>query len=440
MEVKFPTFVTLHNPRLCVFHAICSTGIIGFAVYQFFMGRAYEIAKDPTGAVNICAQLCQRDFRDEKDFERHALTLREDMICYPHGQDPPPLNFKGFKGQCEGVCGPKVSWPCIPHGEHVQYSPSDVFVTTMVKETIVQNRTGAVTDGSECQPGYKLNTDKGICEHVHSYFVKGFTDQIVAFDHEVRVPRPTSSIFGLRPDLHEQSKVGMATTVMNAAGEAVKVFEPGQRLDMTVRDIFKWAVVDEELTMGSVDAPYTAPIFGVVADDATGLGPTLRTTGARIRVDIWYTNHNGCQRTPDSDELDKPTDVHACITMYLRRSWTTREGQVSQLTDGYTVRREYHGLEFTFYSRGIFKFVDYSRIFKGVTKIAIWAGIPIWVLYFFSVLFLGHLSTMYSRIIHQELSLAGCCVGLAARLMTHSSSFADLADTDEGTGPHHFTG
>jgi hypothetical protein len=97
--------------------------------------------------------------------------------------------------------------------------------------------------------------------------------------------------------------------------------------------------------------------------------------------------------------------------------------------------RKTHGFRVKFRSNGEIPFFDEISIVRRVTMFCILMQIPLFLVRFFVVTFLGTLSKLYSRVMNQELNLAEACKGLAARLISHSGPFIDLMDDQQEVEP-----
>jgi hypothetical protein len=235
----------------------------------------------------------------------------------------------------------------------------------------------------------------------------------------------------------------MQTVLLKRGGGEGKKFPAGQQIEFTVQELIDAAGLDECCTESDekpgpvvMDQGYTRSEGGVFGNTSD---PTPRLTGIVFVFQLDYTNENHCRIDLSHDKVDvskEKGDINAvaCLSVRARRQWTQvrRKSYLLPFADGSRIERTYSGILIDFKVGGTFKFNDVAAIFRGVTSIVIWLGIPIWVLYFFAIFFLGNLSSIYNRVIHQELSLSSACVGLAGRLISHTSAFADVQDFPEG--------
>jgi|Transcript_1197 hypothetical protein len=424
MRVYFPKYVTVNNKPLFLLFWLVWFVTIGIAVYQFIAGKRYEIRKLPEGEVSLCSQFCP------------ASTTA------PTGQTGGTtfgsFAYASFCTAVQGTASAEAE-TCVSAGDAKQYGPSTLFIPTFFEDTKMMNPTYTSADaGCSTSTGYAANSAESgpICRKDAKKWVPGVEQQSIEFSHRYIVQQPTSSIFGDQPDIYGNSLLDTTTVVLDRDGQKQKEFSSGQRISFTVAELLELAGLHEccDTEVGGaldLDASYTRADGGVVT------AKTARETGVSLVIDILYTNEGGCRLDLQHDTISLDGTA-ACMSVRARRQWTraTSRGHGATTSSGWAeyqqFQRQYSGIEISFHIHGAFKFIDASAFFRGMTTILIWMGIPIWIMYFFAILFLGNLSAIYSRVIHQELSLSGACVGLAGRLISHTSAFADVQDFPEG--------
>lgn len=421
MRVYFPQFVTVNNPRLACLYWFAVICIGGYATYQFIAGKRYLIKKLPEGEVSICSHHCR------KSQYPNTMASQSTYCGKTHNFDPP---YKDVK--CAAACSATQGEPCFSQDEAIQYSPSTIFVPTFVQESHyskpMQPRNAFI---NPCSTGYKAMVGDQVCERTNNYFIPNVEDQEISFSHRFNAEKPKSVLFGQSPDAEGDSMSDLATMVYDAKGGKKTEFAAGAPVKLTVGQILDAAGLHEvgEKIGGQVamDAGYSSRSGGVTGT----ISPTPRLTGILITAAIGYSNEGFCQLNLETEQV-KTTGTTACLAFRAKRQWTKALSKNVYSLDRSNMEKTYSGILIDFHIHGSYKFADWSRIFRGITTIVIWLGIPIWVLYYFSLYFLGQLSTIYNRVIHQELSLSTACVGLAARLISHTSAFADVQDQPDG--------
>mmetsp|Transcript_27011 Transcript_27011/g.46879 ORF Transcript_27011/g.46879 Transcript_27011/m.46879 type:complete len:595 (-) Transcript_27011:201-1985(-) len=396
-KVYFPKFVTINNPRLGILYWVVMIITVGIAVYQFVADKRSEIEKLPIGDAQVCGALCQKT---QTQFNTDMAT------CPDEGYKYNPYNPIGCMKGCASAGS---SGPCITAGEANQVEATGVFIPTFVQE----------------------NTYDGTGWFKQYFFVPGVEDQSITFEHGFSVPKPRSSIFGESPDETGDSDDDMETIVLKGDGGEMARFKGGETITFKVKELLESGWIDDigekdNQRSLSLDEEYSFEPEGVTGN------PRLRLTGMTIVFDIFYTNAGGCQLSMKHDWVTTDNKKLGCVIPKISRKWTRKSSTSLISANGDAVSRIYHGIQFEFHVEGSFKFLDAAKVFKGLTTILIWMQIPIWVLYFFSIIFLGQLSAIYNRVIHQEMSLKDAIVGLAARLISHSSAYADVQDQADG--------
>jgi hypothetical protein len=431
MRVYFPKYVTINNAPLFILYWIVSIVTVGIAVYQFLAGKRYEIQKLPEGEVQLCSQFCPA-----------VVPTGSFSYCSSSSNFGGSYNGVNCVATCEdsGTQGTlNGGRECMQASDMIQYSPTGIFIPTFYREEKVKNPTWLA---GSCPYGMSPSYDNKVCKSSGNWFVKGVEQQTIEFSHKYAVAKPTSSIFGEQPDLEGDSLTDTQTVVMNPDGSENSKIAAGSPIRFTVAQLLTLAGLHEccgeEVGQAlNMDESYTRPAGGVNNFGGATL-PTPRLTGVALTMDLIYTNTGKCSMNLNSPSIALD-GTGACLSVRARRQWAQSTSYTyGDLTADATLKeygqfeRTYSGIQINFHIHGEFKFIDGSAFFRGMTTILIWMGIPIWILYFFAIFFLGKLSAIYNRVIHQELSLTGACVGLAGRLISHTSSFADVQDYPEG--------
>lgn len=435
MAVYFPKYVTINNPRLAILYWLLNVCIFAVAFYQFLQKKRYNINKYPNAEVSLCTALCQ--------LSPSALVTMMNAdasrpFCTTNADDVPEF-YADFG--CGQLCSRNTpaGEACLHPNELIMREPSSAFVSTVFSDEVVLHEDRASPDS--CPLGYASDAG-GLCRSFQQRTVPGAEAQRIAFSHSVSVPWPSSMIFGVRPDLRSRSGSpesendnwanGMKT-VLIVDGSVSKEFAPGELVSLSVSELLAAASVndgDEQVSGLDLDALF------VYDEDLRGAALPTRLTGVSLTIDLFYTegNANACINTKPARTLESLAWAGpiCCINIKADRDWTSRE-RANVIDAGGSVRtRVYRGILVKFHAHGLFSIFDASALFRGVTQIIIWMQIPMMIIYWFSINFLGHLSTVYTRVIHQEMSLADACKGLAARLISHSAAFMDMQDLGSG--------
>lgn len=378
MAVYFPKYVTVNNPRLAVLHWCCHVVIFVIAFSQFMWKRQYMMPMQPGGDVTLCTSPCQS-------------PPTEDRICDAQS--------------CAGLCTETDS-PCLHFHEALHLEPQLAFVATSFSD----------------------------CVDCPKHVLPGARHQQIALSHRFRVDSPPGILTGSGTmaadsrDVESEWEQGMATVLFDGGGQILRTFEPGLEIKLAMSELLSAATIEDNAGWGlDLDDLYTREELGIHEQ-------TLRKTGVTLDVNLYYVAGSTAECAITDPEVQLETFLWAgpicCMRVHAKRDWTSMSRALPSREN--STIREYHGIFITFAASGHFEFLAMSAIFRGLTTILIWAQIPLMVIYWFSITFLGHLSTVYSRAMHQSLSLSEACQGLASRLVSHSAAFMDMQDLGSG--------
>lgn len=425
-KVYLPKYVCINNPRLAVLHLTIFGVTMAIALIQFTNNGKYNSSHEVDGQVYVTSFRLQRPLaeiqasakRDEASKHCSAEALANGDNDYEYGGRISISNIS-----CAPVCGPVSSLPCVTPGELVQVSYGrDIFIPTMFREEIVE-------------PG-------GEAQNASHHFVPAVEDSLISFSHQYTVRRSTDTIQDM--ELHESGHSSFSTledaeeelvkTVLMAKdGTIAKSWEPGEAIVLRLRDIIEHSSLIEfsdDVSKLELDTKYTRVDENII-DDVGDSGVTVRVSGVTIYIDIHYTNENSCQLNdgfPPVSIEDNHGKV-ACISAKAIRHWVTRRAE-TVLNDAGSYRvRQYNGVQIEFRPSGTFTYVDSVALSFAITTLLVWAQIPAFIIYYFITTVLGKLSEIYSRVIHQSMSINEAVTGLGARLIGHSSAYLDVAES-----------
>mmetsp|Transcript_1297 Transcript_1297/g.3160 ORF Transcript_1297/g.3160 Transcript_1297/m.3160 type:complete len:932 (+) Transcript_1297:106-2901(+) len=427
--VLFPKYVTINNARLACLYWILFVIMIGFAIFQFVSKQRVFMTMYPSGDVSVNPHATRPgpgwSAAKEADLQKPWCT--------------PQRYGWGFQGDigCLRMCDEAMPGDtCMHRAELAQISPDSIFIPTFLTEEVTTFDEAACTGVRE----------DGLCTDRKHFFVPGTHGIDVGFSHRFRVEPPRSILQTDRLDTGDSSKAedNLRTVVLDFKGEKAMEFEPGSVIRLNVSQLLsvaKLAEYADTLSRPFLDEPYENVQDLVYLDEDSSQGPLLRMTGMTMMLDIQFSNMGRCQLDTESPVYRDESGGHAiaCLSARVYRTWTSKE-RTSMLmpsggnpANGGTLTRRYYGLRVVFtLERGVFLFGDFSQIYDGLTTILIWSQIPIFVLYFFVCTFLGQLSQIYNRVIHQEMSIGEAVAGFSFRMISHSTSFTDIADKRGG--------
>jgi len=434
--VYLPKYVCLNNPRLAIVYHVLFLVTMGTALYQFTAQQRYFGFKEIRGQVSIDALQLRRP---TPQLEEDMATDLKSTVCQPvpqpHNYVTGPFNLTNIS--CAGLCGqPGVAQPCVV--------PNELFFLETGNRIFLPSFFTEHWDG----PGARPDSHR---------FVPGLGAAPIAFTHRYFVEEPSNHLANGIPKFSGASttspgesadsaeilpettwltrKHGPILTVMlNEDGSEERRFQPGEPIIMDVGFILnhtrlveftgKWARLH-------LDDLYRRSNVGIVHIPGTGV--TVRLTGMSLTINLQYSNINRCDLDGRPIYIKKWVGDVCCMTIVGSRNWEVH--QIRSVLKFYpdtgavtTKTREYHGIRVSFTSQGTFAEINAPSMFDGLTMLLIWSQIPMYVVYYFVIIVLGKLSHIYYRVLHQSISIGEACAGMAARLVSYSSSFLDFCD------------
>jgi len=453
LAVYFPKYVSIQNGRLFfTYWTLVAMVVIAIALY-FIMNNRYQILKDPKSKFSLCDIGCRMNasvFDQAIAADSGLCAGQTKEIDYWRDN-----HTRYHPTECVKRCGSGTQFTdftCIDAADLVQIEEQVVFIPTYYKETMITKR--PAVGGCEQAPVYdryaKIRGDR--CVREREFLVPGVPSASVSLFHEFMVaPEITAWTFFLKDktahSLSTESQglgsKGLLSVLIDFDGNQLMEWAPGELITLSVKTLLMAANYDEigQAEALDLDKTYRRPGEGIPKNqDPNGVSglederdATVRLTGATLTVDLHYTDSDYCHHY----ELDKNVKVDhsgpiCCLFVHAERMWTKSDRAAPIGIHGSVQYRQQHGIRVKFRPLGSIKFWDMTLLLNNMTVAFVWLQIPLMVLYFFSIFCLGHLSKVYSRVIHQDVNLVEQCKGLAARLVSHSAAFHALQDTYEG--------
>mmetsp|Transcript_45594 Transcript_45594/g.130074 ORF Transcript_45594/g.130074 Transcript_45594/m.130074 type:complete len:650 (-) Transcript_45594:18-1967(-) len=433
LAVYVPKYVTVQNPKLGLLYTVLTVLCIAFTLYYFFSNDKYILAKFPDIEVALCGVHCLPSAREMDALMQASYA---ESFCNDQGSSF-SRGSEAYSGiSCVGRCGSNfTAGSCVRPDELVQMSSSGFFVTTFFRESFSSKKRGP-----SCPQGLSVaagNAD--ICQRAADYYVAGADRARLIFNHEFSVtPHKNSLDFALKvKDLEGHSgsfnshgwDKSLVSILFAADGTEVARFDQTDAINLTVSDLLGAAYfdgIDDEGAL-TLDTRYMRPERGM-----HGMAP-LRLTGVKLTLDLYTTSLGKCPVYDTFREKVRFIEVESgrpvtCILVHADRNWVTHETSIPVGHGAGLRTRTTSGIRIEFRKLGKFTFLDEQQIMANLTVFFVWIQIPLQMTYWFCVLCLGMLSAIYSRVLHQELSLVDACKGLVARLVCHSAAFMDLQD------------
>lgn len=415
-RVYFPKFVCINNPRLALLYYVVL--IVVFGIFAMRINQAYLGKTEVKAEVYVTTWKLQRPLQeilDAQDADENA----------DHCKTPGHLDYAfadiSFTGiTCAKICSPTSGYPCVTPGELFQVNHGkEIFIPTLFREEVV-DPTGNATS-------------------VTNHFIPAVEGSKVVFSHQYTYRETTKELTklatpqtGHSSDSEADDLALVMTVLLGRDGTEARRWEPGQAIEMTLAEMMTHAGLTEfsdDVSRLDLESRYIRVDEDII-DDLGDTGVAVRVSGASIYVDLEYTNQGSCQR--DTGSTPVPV-VHkgkvACMTIKAIRHWVSRTSTNVIDLSGKSKVRQYNGLQIEFRTAGSFLFVDGKQIVNLITDMLIWYQIPGFLILYFIITVLGHLSTVYHRVIHQSMSIKEAVTGLGTRLVGHSSAYLDIAES-----------
>lgn len=422
LAVYLPKFVCIHNPRVALLYWLFCTLCVILTVYYVISNDKYNILLEPDVKVTMCGTPCMPTL--------DTLDAVMGPMGKPYCQNN-PLTYSAngvtyTNITCAGRCGQMPSpASCIFPYEAAKIQGDEVFIPTFYHETFY--------DGADTR--------------VNDYFVPGAEQASIVFNHEFYViPYANSLSFAKKPTpLKGHSSAftsqgwdeGLLTVLFNQDGSERRRWAPTNPVNVSLHELLQSSYYDGVDTSGplGLDSNYARPDVGIPLGGSQD-GPPLRLTGAVVSVDLFTTDRGVCPFSDTFRKTKKQFKVKwvgpvSCLSVHTERIWTSTTENIPT-GPGSSRQRDTFGIRVRFRKTGIFSFFDEQAFINNLTVFFVWIQIPLVMTYWFCITAMGHLSYVYSRVIHQELCLSDAFQGLSARLLSHSAAFMDLKDKEGG--------
>uniref|UniRef100_A0A7S4QJW9 Uncharacterized protein n=1 Tax=Alexandrium monilatum TaxID=311494 RepID=A0A7S4QJW9_9DINO len=443
LVVYLPKFVTVQNPKLGLLNLIFTLFCVLTIVYYFWTNTNHMVKKEPEITLSICGPRC---LKTDAELDKSVAGALNEAYCQNPNWDVMYQDHHYESIKCVGRCGSGLgsSESCMLKQEQEEVASGELFFPTFYQETFYTSPhwTGLCPLGLNHRTENPGPNQTIFCEKHGNYFVAGAENNRMILNHEFSITPLATMLDSLIPpkvlSAHSGSfrsngwDIGMVTILFNAKGEEQARFEQSNSVNLTLGELLRAAAYEPESEQAELDLD-------------TGYEPAelgfqswvpIRLSGTQLTVDVFTTKEGKCPMyhfySDVVKEITVPSDGPVtCITVFANRRWVMKESTLPVGSGGYRNRRT-HGIVVNFRKMGSFAFFDTKAMFNNITVIFVWMTIPLMMTTSFSVMLLGKLSKVYSRVLYPELNLKEACKGLMARLMHHSAAYTDLKDSDKG--------
>lgn len=254
------------------------------------------------------------------------------------------------------------------------------------------------------------------------YFLPTTEALQMSFTYHFSIPRPDEQ----GPSLAGSSLVDILTVIMDKQGRVFRVVPPAKSIDLTFQDLLVLSGSPQLLDDDNVAASRNRLPEGQPF-------PNIRITGAELILEIHCHNWHKQSLGDAWDSWEGPVcyttvDVGSTVWVGAERLFVLDES-------GHTLHRDYHGIRVKVQGGGFFRFLNFNDLFMTVVDAIVLLGMPMRVMLFFMCYMLGHLSTIYKRVLFEPFDIVDQVSGMSARLAATSTQFVELENTqllDEG--------
>lgn len=321
-------------------------------------------------------------------------------------------DFRFVGGKCAKVCSEATvtsGQPCFhPPETWMREGIDNLLLVTSVRDTLYE------ANGTSISEAYLLP----FADYLSVAFKLSYEEldrTIFKLGHDAR--KPTGVVFTSDGFLQP-------TKFMSSCGTLIKEVPAGEDLTLSVAELF--ALVCNEGYLDEIQARAGKNLQNGAKHPLGALG---RITGADITIGITV------------DAFTNSATVTGRLTTNAfvggsRNEYVVRDGR-RVFRD-----RQYNGVRIQFLGDGVQRVFDVNNVILNVSALVVYLSLPIIFIKFFAVYCLGHLSTIYYRVVYAKFNIAKECGATATRLMGSAQQFHQLEDvTDaDGDGVHGDTG
>eukprot|EP00746_Dinoflagellata_sp_MGD_P045719 gnl/MRDRNA2_/MRDRNA2_212128_c0_seq1.p1 gnl/MRDRNA2_/MRDRNA2_212128_c0~~gnl/MRDRNA2_/MRDRNA2_212128_c0_seq1.p1 ORF type:complete len:691 (-),score=91.16 gnl/MRDRNA2_/MRDRNA2_212128_c0_seq1:37-2109(-) len=429
-RVLFPKFVEIHSRRLASLHRLLVIGLLAVPIKNFaFRSESqyytgFQVHYWPT---NWKVSDEQMNLLNEADSQKD-YCISPSKFEYCDTKDC--MSWAAKEMACMDLCTDTSDnfQDCLERGERFfKDSDGSIFVPTFFNDlsTILTPEAGQRKGKVERRVEEKARIIKGIEDmgigFDHGYSVKlndPFTPESVS--NKDTVSDTVESGYNLQ--FNTRYNDGLLTIVKDANGIEIMKFLPGEVVYLPMEMILSIA----NITLDDVNEKYGENLS---PNAQSTHGILTRLAGAEIVLDISY--HNPLYLGGMFYQYNWKGPV-AFITISSQLAWTSRPTFQILDTLGSTRMRYYQGVRISFIQTGTFAWIDLSRIATCLTSMIVFYKSAATVLFFFSIRYLGGLSTLYRGFCYQPASIGRECCSLAVKLACRTSTFLELQDLHTG--------
>jgi len=195
-------------------------------------------------------------------------------------------------------------------------------------------------------------------------------------------------------------------TQLRKKGKVVEILDPQPIMQLSIQRL--------------LDLAASPPALAVPHDSLAQSGPSQVPaifTGVELQIMV------AC------NEINRDAPTCAVDVEFIPAPRVFRE-ESATMPDGSSYARTVHGIRVVAIGKGSQRIASLTTFVNSLTTALVLLTLPRWIIYIIAAYCLGHLSSIYAAVVHENFDLTEQVAGMATRLMTSSALFLDLQDED----------
>eukprot|EP00746_Dinoflagellata_sp_MGD_P080387 gnl/MRDRNA2_/MRDRNA2_32095_c0_seq1.p1 gnl/MRDRNA2_/MRDRNA2_32095_c0~~gnl/MRDRNA2_/MRDRNA2_32095_c0_seq1.p1 ORF type:complete len:761 (+),score=104.37 gnl/MRDRNA2_/MRDRNA2_32095_c0_seq1:93-2375(+) len=409
LSITFPKSVRVENTRLAAFYWVLVTFVVSFVLYNSHQSEVYLVRFAPEGSFSFwitdwkVGNDAAKKINQDEGESKHCQELDDYAFC----DSADCSGWSAQELQCVDICTDKVLSDCLEMSERFVKESDSLFVPTFFHEMETLRK----VDGSGAV------TEKHTSESWR--VVKGVTEMGIGFDHEFLVQTPQAGEYQHGSSILKESQ--LLTVLHDSSNNEIQSWQPGESISLSLSKLLQAADINLDVVQSELGQNFLEG-----AKHPEGL--LTRIAGLKLWIHVQYYNQ---WAVPQSVDWHGPIAIIQIKTTEAP-AWVSRPKVQVLDANGSQRLRYYHGIEIQLTAGGSFAWVSTDAILGIMTQILVFAGLAKKVVYLFTIRCIGLISEVYKGFLYQQCSLSRECYALAARLCSHTSTFVELKDVEQG--------
>eukprot|EP00928_Gymnodinium_smaydae_P065526 TRINITY_DN48648_c0_g1_i1.p1 TRINITY_DN48648_c0_g1~~TRINITY_DN48648_c0_g1_i1.p1 ORF type:complete len:582 (-),score=47.70 TRINITY_DN48648_c0_g1_i1:9-1754(-) len=391
-----PKTCAIENLRLALFLWLLRLVSLSWCLYNLVENNALSTQSVPAGFQTFWSSMSKR-YKAAQDTDRNqTFCLEAWKYDFQYDRD---ATFAYVDAKCFDI-RPEERWMKLG---------DTLFLPSYIQESIISKKAGAAPLAKNCSnacqgmagcstgsyvPDRSVNgLGKCLCECAitRNRFVTAVEENVVAFEHGMRVVGFSGArdieAFSVTRSFEEGQKI--MTIVRDAQGKKLKVFQPGEVIQLTLGQLLRFADASLE------DVGLFSSNF--IQKPGVSKHPLRRLTGTSIVIGMKYYNKQDREHPGDVDYIVCFLDV------VVASQWESKAAvdhsfvsDVAHGEDSYRVRYMF-GMRVSFTASGSFSFFDPNKSLTTLASLLVYWSLPTAIVTLIAHYCLGGLSTFYMR-------------------------------------------